>query len=89
MPLNKETKPNQKWNKVGDLSRGWLEASLLLQRQSVGENAIQFPGLLHFTIDPNLIMLSVKQGNIKYTFWVFGMTRPGIEPSLPDHWQTL
>ena len=25
-------------------------------------------------------MLSVKQGDIKYHFWVFGMTRPGIEP---------
>ena len=25
-------------------------------------------------------MLSVKQGSIKYHFWVFGMTRPGIEP---------
>ena len=25
-------------------------------------------------------MLSVKQGGIKYHFWVFGMTWPGIEP---------
>ena len=25
-------------------------------------------------------MLSVKQGSIKYNFWVFGMTLPGIEP---------
>ena len=28
-------------------------------------------------------MLSVNQGGIKYHFWVFGMTRPGIEPGLP------
>ena len=28
-------------------------------------------------------MLSVKQGRIYYHFWVFGMTRPGIEPRLP------
>ena len=28
-------------------------------------------------------MLSVKQGGIKYHFWVFGMTRPGIEPRSP------
>ena len=28
-------------------------------------------------------MLSVKQSSIKYHFWVFGMTRPGIEPSSP------
>ena len=25
-------------------------------------------------------MQSVKQGNIKYHFWVFGMTLPRIEP---------
>ena len=28
-------------------------------------------------------MLSVKQGGIKYHFWVFGMTRPGIELRSP------
>ena len=28
-------------------------------------------------------MLSVKQGGIKYIFWVFGMTRPGIELRSP------
>ena len=29
------------------------------------------------------IMLRVKQGGIKYHFWVFGITRPGIEPWSP------
>ena len=29
-------------------------------------------------------MLSVKQGGIKYHFWVFGMIQPGIEPQSPD-----
>ena len=38
-----------------------------------------FPGLLHFILNPYLIMLSVKQSGIKYHFWVFGKTRPGIE----------
>ena len=28
-------------------------------------------------------MLSVKQRGIKYYFWVFGMTRPGIELLYP------
>ena len=28
-------------------------------------------------------MLSVKQGGIKYHFWVFGMTWPGIERRCP------
>ena len=32
---------------------------------------------------PYLIMMCVKQGTIKYHFWVFGMTRPGIEPRSP------
>ena len=27
-----------------------------------------FPGLLHFTLDTYLIMLSIKQGGIKYHF---------------------
>ena len=35
--------------------------------------------LLNFTLDSYLIMLSVKQGCIKYNFWVFGITRPEIE----------
>ena len=42
-----------------------------------------FPGLLHLTFDAYLTMLSVKQGGIKQYFWVFGMTRPGIEPQSP------
>ena len=72
-------------SKVGDHSRGWPEGSLFdsLLHQGVGEGATPFPGLLNFTLDPYLIMLSVKQGRIKYHFWVFGMTRPGIEPRSP------
>ena len=51
-------------------SRGWPEGSLFdsLLHQGVGEGATPFPGLLHFTLDPYLIMLSVKQGGIKYHF---------------------
>ena len=30
------------------------------------EGATQFPGLLHFTLDQYLIMLSVKQGSLWY-----------------------
>ena len=33
----------------------------------------------HFTLDPYLIMLSVKVAS-STTLWVFGMTQPGIEP---------
>ena len=40
-----------------------------------------FLWLLHFTLDPYLITLSVKQGGIKHNFFlVFGMTRREIEP---------
>ena len=38
-----------------------------------------FFGLLHFILDPYLIMLSVKQGGYKYYFWVFGLNQPGIQ----------
>ena len=57
-------------SKVSDHSRGWPEGSLFnsLLHQCVGEGATPFPGLLHFTLDPYLIMLSVKQGGIKYHF---------------------
>ena len=56
-----------KVSKVGDHSRGRPEGSLFdsLLHQGVGEGATPFPGLLHFTLDPYLIMLSVKQGGIK------------------------
>ena len=47
------------------------------------EGATAFHGLLYFTLDHYLIMLSVKQGGIKYYFLVFGMARLGIESRSP------
>ena len=42
--------------------------------------------IVPFTLDPYLIMLSVKQGSIKYFFLAFCMTRLGIEPrTISDH----
>ena len=35
------------------------------------KGAIPLPRLFHFTLDLYLLMLSVKQGGIKYHFWVF------------------
>ena len=48
---------------------GWVggQYATLLYR-GVGEGATPFPGLLHFTLDPCLIRLSVKQGGLKYYF---------------------
>ena len=42
--------------------------SIATTPRCVGEGATPFPGLLHFTLEPYLIMLSVKQGGIKYHF---------------------
>ena len=39
-----------------------------LLHRGVGEGATTFPRLLHFTLDTYLILLSVKQGGIKYHF---------------------
>ena len=39
-----------------------------------------FPRILHLFLDLYLIMLTVKQRGIKYNFYVFGMSQPGIEP---------
>ena len=68
--LNRDTHTHTHISKVGDHSRGWPEGSLFksLLHQGVGEGATPFPGLLHFTLVPYLIMLSVKQGGIKYHF---------------------
>ena len=44
-----------------------LPFQMLLHR-GVEEGATPFPGLLHFTLDPYLIMLSAKQGSIEYHF---------------------
>ena len=60
-------------SKLDDLSQGWPEGE--------GKDATPFSGLLHFTIDPYLTMPSVKaRGHQVPFFWVFSMTRPGIEP---------
>ena len=36
--------------------------------EDVGVGTTPFPGLLHFTLDTYLVLLSVKQGGIKYHF---------------------
>ena len=63
--------PNQSFkkdskSKVSDHSRGWPEGSLFDSYNT--KVSTPFPGLLHFTLEPYLIMLSVKQGGIKFHF---------------------
>ena len=48
---------------------------------TVEEDTTPFPGLLHFTLDTYLTMLSVKLGGI--IFWVFGITWSWIETLFP------
>ena len=45
-----------------------------------------FPGFLHFTVDLYLIMLSARQGGIKYHFLRLDL---GLNPFFPDNWQTI
>ena len=63
----------------------WSNGSLFNSYNT--EGITPFPGLLHFTVSPYLIVLNAKQGGIKYYFffffWVFGMARPGTEPQSP------
>ena len=56
-------------SKFGDCSRGRPGSSLFNRYYTeVCGGPTLFPGLLHFTLDPYLIMLSVKQKGIKYHF---------------------
>ena len=57
-------------SKVGDRSGGQAEGSIFkkLLHRGVGEGASLFSGFLHFTLDTYLILLTVKQGGIKYHF---------------------
>ena len=57
--------------------------------QGVGEGTTPFPGLLHFTLEPYLIMLGVKQGGIKYYFLSFWYDDLGLNPGLLGYWRTL
>ena len=50
--------------------------------RGVGEGTTPFPGLLHFTLNPYLIMLSqARRHQVPFFFLVFGVTQPGIEHS--------
>ena len=71
-----------KVSKVGDEVEDDPKVSFhkLLYR-GVGEGTIPVPGILHFTLDPYLIMLSVKQGDIKKGYF----KALGLEPHHQRH----
>ena len=57
-------------SKVGDHSQGNPKAPFSIVTTPMCRGGrYSFPGLLYFTLDPYLIMLSVKQGGIKYHFF--------------------
>ena len=62
----KKTSSSRSWRPLSRVT-GRLPFLLLLHRL-VEEGATPFPELLHFTHDTYLILLSVKQGGIKYHF---------------------
>ena len=49
----------------------WKTPFLVATSPRCSGNHFPFPGLFHFTLDLYLILLSVKQGGIKYHFWSF------------------
>ena len=51
------------------LNEGDSKAPFSVAITPIYRGAAPFPGLLHFTCDPYPIMLSVKQGGIKYHFF--------------------
>ena len=57
--------------------------SLAYYIRSVGQGTTPFSGLILFTIDLHLLIVSVQQRDIMYYFCIFGMTRLGIEPKSP------
>ena len=63
----------------------------IVTTQGVKEGTTPFSELLHFTLDPYLIMLSVKQGGIKFHFSLKSLVwlDLGLNPGVPDHWRTL
>ena len=65
---------------MATLVEGHLEALFsIATTPRCREGATLFPGLIHFTLDPYLIVLCSSS----IIFWVFGMTWPGIEPWSP------
>ena len=46
-----------------------VKGDVKLLHQGVRKSTTPFSGLLHFTLDLYIIMLSVKQGGIKYHFF--------------------
>ena len=58
----------RRWTIGRSGERGSWISVLAARHRGVGEGATPFPGLLHFTLDPYLIVLGAKQGGIKYHF---------------------
>ena len=61
-----------------------LPLQLLLHRD-VREGTTLFPGLLHITLDPYFIMLSVKQGDIKYDFLSIWYDWTPVSQTIGEH----
>ena len=56
---------------------------------SIGKGATPFPGLHNFILETYLIMLSVKQGVIKYHLKKKSFVWLDLNSGLPDPWRAL
>ena len=66
-----------------------LKAPFTIASYSKVYQRVRLLSLLHFTFDTYLIILSVKQGGIKYYFLSLWYDNLGLNPGLTGHWWTL
>ena len=73
-------------SKLGDRSRGWTEGSLFdsYYTEVYGEGATPFLGLLHFSLDPNLRVLSKAVSSTIFDSLVWLDLE--LNPGLPGLW---
>ena len=77
---------------LADLSRGRPEGFVfnIYNHQRIEEGTTPFSEFLRFTLDPYLIMLKVKQRDIKYQFFESLVWLDlGLNNGLPGYWRTL
>ena len=71
-------------SKVGDRRRRRAEGCFsIATTPTCWGGATPFPGLVRFTLDTHLYCWVFSKEISKTIFWIFGMTRPGIEPRSP------
>ena len=77
-------------SKLANLVEGNMKAPFSIPTTpKCREGATPFSRFLHLTLDPYLIKLSVRQGDIKYHFLCLWYGSTWDWTRIPDHWRTL